>query len=279
MKRQNIISLWTSMAMLALTGVLALQAQNSAPTTTEKQGQLGKVQPAKHYISQDLKSQSGEKLGKVEDFIVDLESGRILYAIVNASGSSRGVPVELIKPAADQNSLTVSSDKQHVDNAPAVPKGDAAQLSSAALAGSIAKYFNQTTWYQQGNNAGSEAKDFGNAQRVSQLANMEVRNSSDDKVGKVEDAVLDLNSGYVTFVMLDPSQMLGQANQKLAVPPNAFTKGSGNFLVTGLDKEILSGAPKFNNNWADLSDMSKAGSIYSYYGKQPYWNLSPTGRE
>jgi sporulation protein YlmC with PRC-barrel domain len=107
---------------------------------------------------------------------------------------------------------------------------------------------------------------------------MEVQNSSGEQVGKIENAALDVSAGYVPFLILDPSQMTGQANQKLAVPANAFTKGSGNVLVTGLDKDKLSNAPKFNNNWADLSDVSKAGAIYSYYGKQPYWNLSPTGR-
>jgi sporulation protein YlmC with PRC-barrel domain len=121
MKSKTFLSLWTGVAMLGLTAA-TLQAQNSADSSSVSQGQLGKIQATRHYMGKDVKTQDGEKVGKVEDFVVDLESGRILYGVVNANGSSRGLPIELMKPSADQNSFTINSDKQHVNNAPAVPK-------------------------------------------------------------------------------------------------------------------------------------------------------------
>lgn len=278
--RRIVSWIWTGgMAILALTAVPILPAQEDKQSASETQGQLGKVQQARDYIGQEVKDQNGEKLGKVEDFVVDLESGRILFAVVNAGGASRGVPAEMLKPAADQKSLTINSDKEQMNKAPVIPKAEAAQLSSAAFARRIAKHFNQTTWYNQGENEATPAKDFGNVQRVSQLSNRQVVSSSNEPVGKIQNVVLDLDTGHVTFLILDPSEMLGEKGQKFAVPPNAFTKGSGNTLVTGVDKDTLSNAPQFDNNWTELSDMSKAGEIYSHYGKQPYWKLSPTGRE
>jgi hypothetical protein len=77
---------------------------------------------------------------------------------------------------------------------------------------------------------------------------------------------------------------LGNANALLAVPPNAFTAGqNAKVLVTGLDKNTLASAPRWTrNNLNELSNPAKAASIYSFYGKQPYFQsgtgLSPTGR-
>ena len=93
--------------------------------------------------------------------------------------------------------------------------------------------------------------------------------------------LLDVNAGRVAFLILNASTLLGQANQMISVPPNAFTKGTGPFLVTGLDRNTLAGAPRATTNWAELSDPTKAASIYSYFGKQPYFGtsgLAPTGR-
>jgi sporulation protein YlmC with PRC-barrel domain len=277
MKKRN-LALCIGIAVLGLAGAPMVQAQNTNQSAGQSEGQLGKVQRAQTYIGKDIQSENGEKLGQVEDFVVDLESGRILFAVVNANKASRGVPAELLQPDADQKSLQVKSDKEHINNAPVIQKGESAQLSSAAFAQSIAKHFGQTTWYHQGDGSTAGGKDFGNVHRVSQLSNMEVQSSSNEKVGKIQNVLLDLKTGYVTFLILEPAEMPGQ-NQKLAVPPNAFTKGSANTLITGVDKDTLSNAPKFNNNWSELSDTSKAGAIYSHYGKKPYWNLSPTGRE
>jgi sporulation protein YlmC with PRC-barrel domain len=261
-------------------GQAAIQQTNSIAAANPSENQLGQVTPARQFIGQDLKSTNGEKLGKVEDFVVDLESGRILYGVVNAAGSSRAIPAALFVPGTDRKTLTTQATKQQVDSAPALPKGDTAQLGSTTFAAGIYRHFNQTPWWQADAAAAQSGQNFANVHRVTQLVNMPVQSSANEKVGKIQNALLDLKSGRIAFLILNPSDILGQGKNLVAVPPNAFTKGTGNTLVTGLDKNMLSGAPKYNNNFAELSQPDKAGAIYSYYGKQPWFNtgLSPTGR-
>jgi sporulation protein YlmC with PRC-barrel domain len=244
------------------------------------QNELGQVVPARQYVGQQVKTSNGENLGKIEDFVVDLESGRILYGVVNASGAYRPIPAELLSPASDHKSVVTQATKQQVESSPALAKENLSQWSSSSFAAGVYRHFNQSAWWQ-GDAAASQAdKPFGNVHRLTTLANMPVQGSSNEKIGKIQNALLDLKSGRLAFLILNPSDLLGQGNHLVAVPPNAFTKGTGNTLVTGLDKNTLNGAPKYNNNFAELSQPAKAGAIYSYYGKQPWFNpgLSPTGR-
>jgi sporulation protein YlmC with PRC-barrel domain len=271
---------------LAFAAVPLTQAQrainvNPRVANNTNQNAIGQVLAARQFVGQDLKTQKGEKLGKVEDFVVDLESGRILYGVVNAAGSSRAVPATMLRTGSDKKSLLTQATKQQVNGAPAVPKGNAPQLSSSSFASGVYQHYSQPMWWQGDASGGNAGKDFGNVHRATQLMNLSVQSSSNEKVGKIQNVLLDVNSGHVAFLILNPSDLLGAGNHVVAVPPNAFTKGTGNMLVTGLDKETLNGAPKFNNNYAELSQPDKASAIYSHYGKQPWFNtgLSPTGRE
>lgn len=278
--KKIVSSLSIGVVVVGFAVVPVTQAQRAINTKPQAaiqtdQNQLGQVQPARQFVGQELKNQKGEKLGKVEDFVVDLESGRILYGVVNG----RSVPATMLQLASDKKSLITQATRQQINSAPTVPKGQAAQLSSASFASSIYQHYGQPAWWQgEGDQAG---KDFGNVHRTTDLQNMHVQSSANEKVGNIQNVLLDLKSDHVAFLLLNPSDMLGQGNHVVAVPPNAFTKGTESTLITGINKDTLSGAPKYNNNLAELSNPAKAGEIYSYYGKQPWFKpgLSPTGRE
>jgi len=248
-----------------------------AQTSATGRNQLGQIAPAQQFIGRNFQNQQGQNLGTIQDFVVDLESGRILYGVVNVAGSSRGIPIGLMQPSAN-NSITTQATQQQLNSAPVVPAGSSPQIGDIAFATSVYQAFNQPMWWGASTQAG---QSFGNAHRATELANFQVQDSSSQNVGTIQNVLLDLNAGRVAFLILNASTILAQANALIAVPPNAFTKGTGNFLVTGLDKNTLSGAPRATTNWAELSDPTKASSIYSYFGKQPYFGtsgLAPTGR-
>ncbi|MDB6032271.1 MAG: antigen [Verrucomicrobiales bacterium] len=283
--KKIVSTLGISLVTMTFAFVPCSQAQralhpNATAAAAGGQNQLGPLAPARQYVGQQVKTSRGENLGKVEDFVVDLESGRILYAVVNVSGSYRPIPAELLAPGSDHKTVTTQATKQQVESSPALTKEDLAQWSSSSFAGGVYRHFNQSPWWQGDAAAAQANKPFGNIHRITTLANLPVQGSSNEKIGKIQNALLDLKSGRVAFLILNPSDILGQGNHLVAVPPNAFTKGTGNALVTGLDKNTLNSAPKYNNNFAELSQPAKAGAIYSYYGKQPWFNqgLSPTGR-
>jgi hypothetical protein len=115
-----------SWAVALLCGGLqtAVWAADEFPRTTEYQRQSGSptnINKASALIGMEVRNQSDEKLGKIEDIVLDLNSGRISYAVLNAGGPFRSklvaVPVNAFTPGADQKHLLLNADKAKLEAA------------------------------------------------------------------------------------------------------------------------------------------------------------------
>lgn len=101
-----------------------------------------------------------------------------------------------------------------------------------------------------------------------------VVNRDGEELGKIEDFLLDLESGRIRYAVLSFGGVLGIGNKLFAVPPEAFSvDGSGQRLVLDVERERLENAPGFDkDNWPDFADPLLGREIYGYYGREPYWN-------
>lgn len=101
-----------------------------------------------------------------------------------------------------------------------------------------------------------------------------VRNELGEDLGKVEDFMLDMESGRIRYAVLSFGGALGIGNKLFAVPPEALTIDTDNHcLVLNVEKERLKEAPGFDkDHWPDFADSSFGENVYRYYGKEPYWN-------
>ncbi|MCI0743864.1 MAG: PRC-barrel domain-containing protein [Verrucomicrobia subdivision 3 bacterium] len=261
---------------IAAAALLTWTSANAAETR-----HLGKIDDAKELISRDIQGPDNQKIGDLKEVVVDLESGRVLYAIVGAGGFL-GIGDELtaVPPGAFTSSstrLTVSADKQKLLEAPRFAKDQEKQLADAEFVKRIHQHFGQQTWWEK--SGGS----FKNAHKASELMGMNVKNASDQGIGDIANLGIDLPGGRVAFVILGTGGVLGAGDKQYAIPPNAFTLGADNkSLVINLDKEKLANAPQITaDTWRQLSDPRFAARVYQHYGKQPYWDvpLTPTGRE
>jgi len=107
---------------------------------------------------------------------------------------------------------------------------------------------------------------------------MPVTNLQDEKLGKVENLLVDLSSGRVVEVIVSSGGFLGIGDELSAVPPTAlrFTT-DGNTLQLDASKEMLSSAPHFNaNQWPDLGQPSYADGVYRAYRVEPYFTTNMT---
>jgi len=108
---------------------------------------------------------------------------------------------------------------------------------------------------------------------ASTMIGSEVKNVAGEKLGKIEDFVLDLDTGRIAYAVLSFGGFLHIGNKLFALPPKAlnFSAGEGEFVVN-IDKNILKNAPGFDkDNWPDVADRGYATKIYAYYGYTPYW--------
>ena len=101
-----------------------------------------------------------------------------------------------------------------------------------------------------------------------------VVNSAGEKLGKIEDFMLDVEAGRIRYAVLSFGGVLGIGNKLFAVPPEALTVDTGNKrLILDVDRERLENAPGFDrDNWPNFADATLGREIYGYYGRKPYWN-------
>lgn len=281
-------SLWVFALMVAASSL------SGADTKMNRQSHLGdhtigSVERASKVMGREVRNNSDQKIGKIDDLAVDLESGRIVYAVVSVGGflgvGDRSVAVPASAFTEQDQHVRLDADKQKLTDAPqfsgAADKRD--QMFSPAFAASVNKYFGGgATWLED--SSGKVGEKFGNVHLASELMGMNVRNVSDQAIAKVENVMVDLPAGRVPYVILSPDRSLDLntgRNALYAIPPNALTaSGDGKALNTGIGKEKLASAPHFNKSaWPDMANRSWASQIYQFYGKQPYFengSLQPT---
>lgn len=105
------------------------------------------------------------------------------------------------------------------------------------------------------------------------LKHDKVRNSAGEDLGKIEDFMLDMDSGRIQYAVLSMGGLMGVGEKLFAVPPRALRIDTANkCLVLNADKESLKDAPGFDkDNWPSSADQSFAEQVYRHYGEQPYW--------
>lgn len=106
----------------------------------------------------------------------------------------------------------------------------------------------------------------------------QVRNSGGEDLGKIEEVMVDLDSGRVAYVVLSFGGFLGIGDKLFAVPWEALTINSEEHeFVLNVDKQMLVNAPGFDkDNWPDMADANWGSEIHGHYGTKPAWDSSFT---
>ena len=112
----------------------------------------------------------------------------------------------------------------------------------------------------------------GSIEKGSKIIGMEVKNYQNEKLGKVDDLGIDLQSGRIVQVVLSIGGFLGIGDTLIAVPPGALHYDAASKVVhLDADKEKLKAAPRFETSkWEEYSQPNHVTQVYSYYGQQPY---------
>lgn len=257
-------------------------AENTAATTSINP--LSHAERAANLYGRELISSDNQKVGKVDNVIVDLESEHILYVVLDTSRGKVSIAPQLIGNTTG-NALQASVDKQKIEDAPRFTNDidQPAQLGQASFVYSVYQYFGLNPWWK--GNAAANVGEFHNVHRLNQLIGMTVEDLNNQSIGKISNVVVDMPSGRLLYVVFSPGSSLNLGNSLFAMPPDAFTlAGDQKHLVTGINRQKLVSAPHFaNGNWPNVNDLNFASQVYQYYGKQAWFNtgtptLQPTGR-
>lgn len=94
-----------------------------------------------------------------------------------------------------------------------------------------------------------------------------VVNRQDQKLGRIEDIMLDSESGEIRYAVMSAGGILGIGEKFFAIPWKALhlDKTENRFLLD-VDAERLKHAPGFDkDNWPDMADPTWVDSVGSYY--------------
>ncbi len=95
----------------------------------------------------------------------------------------------------------------------------------------------------------------------------EVCNMQDEKLGKIQDIMLDMAEGKIRYAVLASGGFLGMGDRLFAVPWKALKqdKEHKRFMLD-VNVERLKNAPGFDKDeWPNMADASWNSTIESYY--------------
>lgn len=246
---------------------------------------LGQVEEAKKIIGLEVRDSQGQKVGKIKDMAVDLEAGRIAEVLV-ASGGALGVgekvyalPPELFAHDESNSFVRVNLDQARLNSAPVFDYSKWGESVESARVAQVYQYYNIQPWFavngQPAVNHIVQPHDrLGYLKPADKLIGFSARNLNDEKLGKVENLMIDLPAGRVVEVVLGTGGFLGMGDELCAIPPGALhynADHSGVLLDT--TKDALKAAPRFKSrDWPDASQPDYVVGVYRYYKVEPYFN-------
>lgn len=268
-------------------GGSATGAEAGVPTATTRpeSGQpLDNIERADRLLGEQVLTVDHLHSGKIDDFVIDQDSGRILYAVVGIGGVlGIGETRVAVPPAlfieAKNGTVQIDVDKTKLTRAPQVPS-DVEKRPTADFLGKAYGYFGQQAWWQ---GPATAAASFNSARTASELQGMSVQNHAGQDIGKVQNVVLDVPAGKEVYLVISPSSDMSLGNNLYALPPGVVKFSTDQkTLVADITREKLGNAPHFaNEDWSELSNTAWAQKVYQYYGQAgalPNGALQPTGR-
>lgn len=358
MKRKLQIIISASAASVLAIAALAQVAPASNPDhpdytrdrgpAPQRSDRLNGAAKASDLIGMTVKNYQDEKLGKVEDLGVDVESGRIVQVILSTGGflgigdTLTAVPPGALHHDVAQKVLHLDANKEKLKGAPtfntanweegtqsnqltkvytyygeqpyfvANPEGypttstdvthvktlprnldgtintdgprTVEKVRNAEAVHNVAQTQNSRsirnadgTWsreyYPNGNTTNASWSSLGQVQKASKLMGTAVKNLQDERLGKVENILVDLSSGRVVAIVISTGGFLGLGDELSAVPSSALRfSADRDTLQLDTSKEMLSNAPHFKaDQWPDFAQPTYAGGIYRAYQVEPYF--------
>ncbi len=98
-----------------------------------------------------------------------------------------------------------------------------------------------------------------------------------EKLGAVEDVMLDKQSGRIAYAVLSFGGFLGLGGHYYPLPWEKlrYDTARGGYLVD-VDRATLEGAPSFtDDSAATWEDDAWGRDVYNHYGSRPFWDPIP----
>ncbi len=119
----------------------------------------------------------------------------------------------------------------------------------------------------------------GRIARSSEILGKNVKNSSDESLGEIDDIVVN-SKGRISYAVLSFSTFLGLKEKLFAIPWSSLKlSADGKAYVLEVSKDKIKKAPGFDKkNWPNMADPQWSAGVDTYYGSPPVANAPFAGR-
>lgn len=109
---------------------------------------------------------------------------------------------------------------------------------------------------------------------ASTLKGDSVVNTKNEKLGTIEELMIDLEGGRIAYAVLSFGGFMGMGDKLFAIPWSALSIDTiEKRFVLNVSKERLERAPGFDKDqWPNMADQEWGNKIYDYYGSKPIWS-------
>jgi sporulation protein YlmC with PRC-barrel domain len=236
-------------------------------------------------------NEEGEDLGKIEELMIDLQSGNIGYAVLSFGGVMGmgdklfAIPWQALTLRPQEHAFLLDIPKDVLEEAEGFEK-DKWPLTREELSRTYTYYGYQPYWQaavvggmpkevefkktdRMGTLTDSDNPDFVSA---SKIKGDKVVNRAGEHLGKIEELMIDLQGGRVAYAALSFGGFLGLGEKLFAIPWEALQlKLHDHTIMLDFPKDVLEKAEGFDkDNWP-VTNREWLATMYSYYGYQPYW--------
>jgi sporulation protein YlmC with PRC-barrel domain len=105
-------------------------------------------------LGDSVVNRAGENLGKIEEIMLDLEKGRVAYAVLSLGGflgmgeKLFAIPFEALKLDSSRENFTFDINKDKMKNAPSFDKNHPPKASDRTWGAEIYKFYGYTPYWQ-----------------------------------------------------------------------------------------------------------------------------------
>lgn len=244
-------------------------------------------------IGVPVQNLDGERLGQIEDYMLDLSVGEVLYAIVTFDALTDldenlvPVPFEFLRFHLDDDLFLLNvNDASIVGNAPSYAVGALPETQAASAWDTSVRTYWQNAVLPTPAQINTDAQPviapyyrYGTGVRVlpnstilfSALKEQAFASVENDVIGEVSDLVVNLASGDTPYlvVLLEPAE-LGAVfiNESMALTPlgTMTWNAADGSLIFELTPETFEQAPRFApEGWPNLTDHAWIGEVQTYW--------------
>lgn len=240
---------------------------------------LGEVVKASDIIGRVVRNPQDEKLGEVEDLGVDLKSGRIVLVILSTGalgiGKDIAVPPQAFQCDHERKVVRLDTTKERLKTSPKFEMSQWDDYSQSNRVVEVYRFYDQHPYFTHTDHKRTprHVPVLGTVMRASKIIGLTVRNQHDEKLGTVNNLMINLESGRVSQVIVSSGGFLGVGDELSVMPPASFSYGdNGAHLILDATKESLGNAPRFKSKeWPNFSDPEYSSTVYRAYRIEPYF--------